>query len=318
MTAGDMSGAFLVSDDAVKAVRVAPAGFLPIVYSAAFLLSLGGGFVRPIIDVWMVEPTPFSWTHSDSIHSHSIPSLPFLPFRLCTLPNSQLSGKTSFIAISFFAGTDCNGVESDACTHALNTYTAASGVTTFVSLGVAWVLVPFLSRLSDVFGRRRFIQIGAVMSCWPVSVVLYQLTGLRYSSTHAAAMCVCMCVRVCLWREGSFRIWTPPDLIPLNIWCVLIVFVQESQSLLDVCTELCGIAIPCQRGRSLQHSRCYTHVRQIPCAGPPRRVLHSRVVHWPGRQLLSVGHLGIDRMHDLHGSLCGCAPLSVARDVACG
>lgn len=110
-----------------------PPRFYVIVYLAAFLLSLGGGF---------------------------------------------LGGKTSFITINFFAGTDCTGVKSDDCNNALNLYTAASGITTFISLGFAIVLVPLLARASDALGRRRFIQIGAVMSCWPISVVLYELTGL--------------------------------------------------------------------------------------------------------------------------------------------
>ena len=91
-----------------------PKNFFAIVYSAAFLLSLGGGF---------------------------------------------LSGKTSYIIVSLFAGQDCVGVQSDQCNDALNKYTGASAVTTFTSLGFALFTVPFLTRASDAFGRRVFIQV---------------------------------------------------------------------------------------------------------------------------------------------------------------
>ena len=95
--------------------RAAPPHFYTTVYAAAFLLSLGGGF---------------------------------------------LSGKTSFITINWFAGVDCASKKDDpTCDHALNVYTAASGITTFASLGVAMLLVPFLTRASDALGRRRFIQV---------------------------------------------------------------------------------------------------------------------------------------------------------------
>jgi hypothetical protein len=113
-----------------------PKNFFAIVYSAAFLLSLGGGF---------------------------------------------LSGKTSYIIVSLFADQDCVGVKSDQCNDALNKYTAASAVTTFTSLGFALFAVPFLTRASDAFGRRVFIQVGSVMSCWSISVVLYELTGWKGS-----------------------------------------------------------------------------------------------------------------------------------------
>jgi hypothetical protein len=91
-----------------------PKNFFAIVYSAAFLLSLGGGF---------------------------------------------LGGKTSYIVVSLFADQDCVGVKSVECNDALNKYTAASAITTFTSLGVALVVVPFLTRASDAFGRRAFIQV---------------------------------------------------------------------------------------------------------------------------------------------------------------
>jgi MFS family permease len=91
-----------------------PKNFFAVVYSAAFLLSLGGGF---------------------------------------------LSGKTSYIIVSLFADRDCVGVRSDQCNDALNKYTAASAVTTFTSLGFALFIVPFLTRASDAFGRRIFIQV---------------------------------------------------------------------------------------------------------------------------------------------------------------
>lgn len=96
-----------------------PKNFFAIVYSAAFLLSLGGGF---------------------------------------------LSGKTSYIIVSLFAGRDCVGVQSDQCNDALNKYTGASAVTTFTSLGFALFTVPFLTRASDAFGRRVFIQVRLRLS----------------------------------------------------------------------------------------------------------------------------------------------------------
>jgi MFS family permease len=80
-----------------------------------------------------------------------------------------------------FADQDCVGVKSDQCNNALNKYTAASAVTTFTSLGFALFAVPFLTRASDAFGRRVFIQVGSVMSCWSISVVLYELTGWKGS-----------------------------------------------------------------------------------------------------------------------------------------
>ncbi len=92
-----------------------PKNFFLTVYSAAFLLSLGGGF---------------------------------------------LSGKTSYIIVSLFADQDCVGVQSERCNDALNKYTAASAVTTFTSLGFALFIVPFLTRASDAFGRRIFIQVS--------------------------------------------------------------------------------------------------------------------------------------------------------------
>ena len=110
-----------------------PKNFFAIVYSAAFLLSLGGGF---------------------------------------------LSGKTSYIIVSLFANQDCVGVRSDQCNDALNKYTAASAVTTFTSLGFALFIVPFLTRASDAFGRRIFIQVlshSALALCFEAHELLLHL-----------------------------------------------------------------------------------------------------------------------------------------------
>ena len=121
-----------------------PKNFFAIVYCAAFLLSLGGGF---------------------------------------------LSGKTSYIIVNLFADQNCVGVKSDQCNDALNKYTEASAVTTFTSLGFALVVVPFLTRASDAFGRRIFIQVilHSALSLFVATVV--STLDLPAELTSHAAFC---------------------------------------------------------------------------------------------------------------------------------
>ncbi len=98
--------------------------FLAIVYSCAFLLSLGNGF---------------------------------------------LGSRTSFVAVNWFAGAQCDNVDaakcddriplSCICKAALTRYATVSSATSFASVGFAVCIIPFLTRLSDAFGRRIFIQV---------------------------------------------------------------------------------------------------------------------------------------------------------------
>ena len=98
--------------------------FLAIVYSCAFLLSLGNGF---------------------------------------------LGSRTSFIAVNWFAEAPCDDVDaakcddripfSCICKAALTRYATVSSATSFASVGFAVCIIPFLTRLSDAFGRRIFIQV---------------------------------------------------------------------------------------------------------------------------------------------------------------
>ena len=155
------------STDSQESRAPIPTNFFATVYSAAFLLSLGGGF---------------------------------------------LSGKTSYIIVSLFADGDCVGVKSDECNDALNKYTAASAVTTFTSLGFALFIVPFLTRASDAFGRRIFIQ---VMLSWR-SQYFYFLEHVAISS-YSPIRLPCHAVfadrlhhvvlehQCCLVREANFR-----------------------------------------------------------------------------------------------------------------
>jgi MFS family permease len=110
---------------------------------------------------------------------------------LLSVGNGFLSGKTSFIAVDWFAGAQCAGVKTDkcdpsiafscTCKTAVTQYALISGAFTFTSLAFAVFVVPFLCRASDSFGRRVFIQVGSVMSCWSISVFLYLITGLKWS-----------------------------------------------------------------------------------------------------------------------------------------
>lgn len=105
---------------------------------------------------------------------------------LLSLGGGFLSGKTSFITINWFAGVDCTSKKDDpTCDHALNVYTAASGITTFASLGVAMLLVPFLTRASDALGRRRFIQ---VHQCCNICACIYRSTAALYISHSNARL----------------------------------------------------------------------------------------------------------------------------------
>ena len=110
---------------------------------------------------------------------------------LLSVGNGFLSGKISFIAVDWFAGADCSDVQTNkcdpsialscACKSALSQYALVSGANSFASLGFSMFVVPFLTRASDCFGRRVFIRVGSVISCWSISVFLYLITGLKWS-----------------------------------------------------------------------------------------------------------------------------------------
>ena len=95
---------------------------------------------------------------------------------LLALGNGFLSGKTSFIAIDWFADANCAGVSiercdveialSCRCKDAFATYVVVSSVNTFTSYAFAMIVVPFLTRASDAFGRRVFIQVGFTRCTW--------------------------------------------------------------------------------------------------------------------------------------------------------
>ena len=117
-----------------------PQRFFAIVYSCAFLLALGNGF---------------------------------------------LSGKTSFIAVDWFADAKCAGVDTERCDventtscrckDAFTTYVLVSLATTFSSYAFAMFVVPFLTRASDAFGRRIFIQVSFNHGTWRLQFLSMQL-----------------------------------------------------------------------------------------------------------------------------------------------
>jgi hypothetical protein len=116
---------------------------------------------------------------------------------LLSLSNGFLSAKISFITVDWFAGATCAGVNtancddsiplSCACKAAVTTYAWASGVNTFTSLGFALFIVPFLTRASDAFGRRIFIQVlshSALALCFEAHELLLYLPAKPFA--HAA------------------------------------------------------------------------------------------------------------------------------------
>ena len=200
-----------------------PKNFFAIVYSAAFLLSLGGGF---------------------------------------------LSGKTSYIIVNLFADQNCVGVKSDQCNDALNKYTEASAVTTFTSLGFALVVVPFLTRASDAFGRRIFIQVilHSALSLFVAAVA---------STLHLPAELTSHAAFAGRLRHGLLE----------RQYCLVRIHRMEELSLSRFRTELRCIAISHWHRICVVYFRCLSLSRQIHSAGQEGCLVCFRKLRRPCNKL---------------------------------